>query len=270
MAKKRRAPAKQIVKRAPAAVAESPASTSKIPAQLQEFLEQTSVPKGFVNPKQLALVDLRKRVIEINVKPTVPLERLLASVNRIKPAPVPMEKLPDEIKASVRALRPELRRFHGAKIALSWFPFPWLTSSCADRFGYMSSAATRAATRLPFNVATQTLLNHLGDLMGNPGRDPNVGSHNPADAGVSSIPAGFTYFGQFVDHDITLDVSSSHRCRHGREHDQQHAKPEPGSGFCVRSRTRPGPFPLLVSFLGSIHCDQVPDRHEHEYRPRWA
>lgn len=28
-------------------------------------------------------------------------------------------------------------------------------------------------------------------------------------AGVSSIPAGFTYFGQFVDHDITLDVSST-------------------------------------------------------------
>jgi hypothetical protein len=26
---------------------------------------------------------------------------------------------------------------------------------------------------------------------------------------VSSIPAGFTYFGQFVDHDVTLDVSST-------------------------------------------------------------
>ena len=45
--------------------------------------------------------------------------------------------------------------------------------------------------------------------MGDPGRDPNPASHNPADAGVSSIPAGFTYFGQFVDHDITFDVSSS-------------------------------------------------------------
>jgi hypothetical protein len=209
MAAKKKAPAKRVVKRAPAAVAESPASASKIPAQLQEFLEQTSIPRGFTNSKQLALEDLRRRVNEINVKPTVPLERLLASVNRIKPAPVTMEKLPDEIKSSVRALKPELRRFHGAKIALSWFPFPWVISSCADRFGYMSSALTRAATRLPFNVATQGLLGQLGDLMGDPGRDPNVGSHNPADAGVSSLPAGFTYFGQFVDHDITFDVSSS-------------------------------------------------------------
>ena len=209
MARKKKVPAKRVVKRAPAAVAESPASTSKIPAQLQDFLEQTSVPKGFVNPKPLALVELRRRVNEINVKPTVPLERLLASVNRIKPAAVSMEELPDEIKASVRALKPDLRRFHGAKIALSWFPFPWLTASCAHRFGYMSSAATRTATKLPFNVATQALLDNLGNLMGDPGRDPNIGSHNPADAGVSSIPAGFTYFGQFVDHDITFDVSSS-------------------------------------------------------------
>jgi Animal haem peroxidase len=102
-----------------------------------------------------------------------------------------------------------LRRFHGAKLSLSWFPFPGLISSCADRFGYMSSAAVRTATRLPFNAATQVLLGHLGGAMGDPGRDPNPSSNNPADAGVSVIPAGFTYFGQFVDHDITLDISSS-------------------------------------------------------------
>jgi hypothetical protein len=62
---------------------------------------------------------------------------------------------------------------------------------------------------LPFNVATQALVGQLGNLMGDAGRDPNPASHNPADAGVSAIPAGFTYFGQFVDHDVTLDVSSS-------------------------------------------------------------
>jgi hypothetical protein len=73
----------------------------------------------------------------------------------------------------------------------------------------MSSVATRNATKLPFNVATQALLGQLGGMMGDPGRDPNPVSHNPADPGVSTIPAGFTYFGQFVDHDITLDVSSS-------------------------------------------------------------
>ncbi|WP_245485674.1 heme peroxidase family protein [Mesorhizobium sp. M5C.F.Ca.IN.020.29.1.1] len=133
----------------------------------------------------------------------------MASANRIKPADLPAEKLPEDVKESILALKPGIRRFHGVKIPLYWFPFPWLSSACADRFGYMSSAATRAATKLPFNVATQALLGQLGNMMGDPGRDPNPASHNPADAGVSSIPAGFTYFGQFVDHDITFDVSST-------------------------------------------------------------
>lgn len=200
---------KRAVARPRASTAPIPAATSPIPPQLQEFLKQTSIPKGFANPKQLVLLDLRKRVNELNLRPTVTLEQLLASINRIRPAPAPVEKFPEEIKASIRALKPQVRRFHGAKLALSWFPFPWLVSSCADRFGYMSSAATRTSTKLPFNVTTQALLRQLGDLMGDPGRDPNPGSHNPADTGVSSIPAGFTYFGQFVDHDITFDISSS-------------------------------------------------------------
>jgi hypothetical protein len=207
--KKKKVRAKAAVTRAAEAAEDIPASTSSIPAQLQAFLKQTSVPKGFVQSKQLALLDLRKRVTELNLRPTVSVEQLLTSVNRIKPAQTPVEKLPEEIKASVRALKPETRRFHGVKLALSWFPFPALVSSCADRFGYMSSAGTRTATKLPFNSTTQALLGQLGDLMGDPGRDPNPGSHNPADAGVSSVPAGFTYFGQFVDHDITFDVSSS-------------------------------------------------------------
>ena len=197
--------------------AEIPAAMSDIPEQVRAFLKETSVPKGFVNPKEIKLLDLRKRVNAINLRPTVPLEQLLASVNRIKPASLPIEKLPEDIQESVPALKPQIRRFHGMKIPLYWFPFPWLSSLCADRFGYMSSAATRAATRLPFNVATQVLLGDLGNMMGDPGRDPNPGSHNPADAGVSSIPAGFTYFGQFVDHDITFDVSSTleaDQCEH--------------------------------------------------------
>ncbi len=209
MATKKAVPAKKAAKAAPAVVADTPAATSNIPAQLQEFLKQTSIPKDFVNSKQLAILDLRRRVTELNLRPTVPLEQLLTSANRIKPAPVPVEKLPEDVKESVRALKPEVRRFHGAKLSLSWFPFPFLVSACADRFGYMSSAATRTATKLPFNVATQALLGQLGNLMGDPGRDPNISSHNPADAGVSTIPAGFTYFGQFVDHDVTFDVSST-------------------------------------------------------------
>ncbi len=189
--------------------AEMPAATSGIPEQVREFLGQTSIPRGFVRSKQLTLLELRKRVNEVSLRPTVALDQLLASVNRIKPAPVPVEKLPEDVKESIPALKPTSRRFHGVKIPLYWFPFPWLSSACADRFGYMSSPATRAATKLPFNVATQALLGQLGNMMGDVGRDPNILSHNPADPGVSSIPAGFTYFGQFVDHDITFDVSST-------------------------------------------------------------
>ncbi len=46
-------------------------------------------------------------------------------------------------------------------------------------------------------------------MMGDFGREPNPDSQDPADAGVSSVPSGFVYFGQFVDHDITFDVSST-------------------------------------------------------------
>ena len=204
----KKTPAKAHVRATPAA--EEPSATTTVPAELQDFLRQSATPKGFVNPKPLSADDLRRRLIDLGLRPTVAHDRLVDSVNRVKPdAGVPEEKRPEEIRSSVRALKPELRRFHGAKLALSWFPFPALISSCADRFGYMSPAAVRAATKLPFNVASQALLGQLGGMMGDPGRDPNPASHNPAVAGVSTIPAGFTYFGQFVDHDVTFDISSS-------------------------------------------------------------
>ena len=187
----------------------TPAAISEIPQPVRDFLKTTSIPKGFVNPKEIALADLKKRVTEFSLRPTVPLEKLLATVNRIKPVVRPEVELPEDVKESIPALKPQVRRFHGVKIPLYWFPLPRLSSRCADRFGYMSATATRTATRLPFNVANQALLGQLGNMMGDAGRDPNPASHNPADAGVSTIPAGFTYFGQFVDHDITFDVSST-------------------------------------------------------------
>ncbi|WP_244956114.1 hypothetical protein [Rhizobium changzhiense] len=185
------------------------AATPQIPEPLRDFLKRTSIPKAFVNTKPIALSELQKRLIELNLRPTVSIEPLLASANRIEPATLPLKNLPEDVEESLPALKPGIRRFHGVKIPLYWFPFPWLSSACADRFGYMSSPATREATKLPFNVATQALLGQLGIMMGDAGRDPNPASDNPADAGVSSIPAGFTYFGQFVDQDITFDVSST-------------------------------------------------------------
>jgi len=111
-----------------------------------------------------------------------------------EPAPEP------DVAQTVRALEPPVRRFHGAKVPLHWFPRPLIESPCADKFGYMFPASVRHATRLPFSDTTKDLLSELGNLMGDAGRD----------AGADSIiPAGYTYFGQFVDHDITLDVSST-------------------------------------------------------------
>lgn len=180
---------------------------SDIPARLRDFIDNPAAPKGYVASKKLTLTDLRQRLLDLNVRPTVPIEQLLPALNRIKTAPA--AKLPEEIRASIRALKPEVRRFHGTKVDLSWFPFPFVTSPCADKFGYLSPAAVRNATKLPFNPGVEALLGELGALMGDPTREPGPQSNNPADPAVSSIPAGFTYFGQFVDHDITFDVSSS-------------------------------------------------------------
>jgi hypothetical protein len=209
MAKKRKRQASPSARRSVTTEAATQVSTTEMPAQLRTFLGSPATPKGFLNPKKLTISELRNRLNTLNVRPTVALEHLLPALNRIKPATAAADRLPEEIKSSVRALKPELRRFHGTKVELAWFPFPFVTSVCANRFGYMSSAATRNATKLPFNAATQTLLGQLGDLMGDAGREPNPESHDPTAAGVSTIPAGFTYFGQFVDHDITFDVSST-------------------------------------------------------------
>ena len=175
-----------------------------IPPQLRDFLNQTSIPAGFNSPRRVradrksAVSQLKDRISNLGLAPTVSPDKLLESANRINPSP--RQQLPAEVKASVRALAPKTRRVHGAKLALSWFPIPSITSPCSDRFGYLSSEAIRSETKLPFNIATQGLLTQLGNLMGDENRDQ---------AGDSSIPAGYTYFGQFVDHDITLDVSST-------------------------------------------------------------
>jgi len=105
-----------------------------------------------------------------------------------------------DVVDSLRALQPPVRRFHGAKVPLHWFPRHLVESPGADHFGYMFPAAVRNATKLPFNATTEALLTQLGNLMGDPDRDTSADS---------TIPTGYTYFGQFVDHDITLDVSST-------------------------------------------------------------
>jgi hypothetical protein len=100
----------------------------------------------------------------------------------------------------VRAMRPVFKRYHGVKVPILWFPWWRWRTRCSDKFGYLTPKSVRTATKLPFDAATQALLQQLGDFMADSsrGQGPN-----------SAIPAGYTYFGQFVDHDITLDISSS-------------------------------------------------------------
>ena len=117
----------------------------------------------------------------------------------LKRDPAPLPQIDREKLAAARALRPEFKRFHGVKIPLRWFPWWRWRTPCSDMFGYISSKATRTSTKLPFDAATLALLDQLGEFMADPARGPGSDS---------TIPAGYTYFGQFVDHDITLDVAS--------------------------------------------------------------
>lgn len=61
---------------------------------------------------------------------------------------------------------------------------------------------------LPTGPQTVAGLNALGEAMADPGgiRDLPAGQ---TDDGNSSIPAIYTYFGQFVDHDITLETTNA-------------------------------------------------------------
>ncbi|HTE45431.1 MAG TPA: heme peroxidase family protein [Gemmatimonadaceae bacterium] len=129
-------------------------------------------------------------------KLSAPARRKLVAELIPSPEPAPSA----DVAQALKALEPPVRRFHGTKVPLHWFPRRLVDSTCADKFGYLFSASVRNASKLPFNVTTEALLTQLGNLMGDAGRDT---------AADSIIPAGYTYFGQFVDHDITLDVSST-------------------------------------------------------------
>jgi hypothetical protein len=119
-------------------------------------------------------------------------------VDRLVPRPVSLP--PEPVLQSLKALEPAVKRFHGMKVPGYWFPGRLISSPCADKFGYMFSASVRNASKLPFNVTHQALLTQLGNMIGDASRDTGADS---------TIPAGYTYFGQFVDHDITFDTTST-------------------------------------------------------------
>lgn len=89
-----------------------------------------------------------------------------------------------------------LRLAHGFKRTFFGLSPTFISSSRQDLYGYLFS--NRA--RIPFSAANQSILEKLGKNM--------LEASDTTDASDSTIDSGYTYFGQFVDHDITLDIDS--------------------------------------------------------------
>src|SRR5262245_47544120 len=78
-------------------------------------------------------------------------------------------------------------------------PFTSALTSQTSRFDYLFSDLQAAAAWLPELPEMRTLLINLGASMVEP---------TFRQSGDSAIPSAYTYFGQFVDHDITLEAKS--------------------------------------------------------------
>ncbi len=194
---KKAAPTKKPTKQKVAVLPEAnPVEVSNVAAKLFTAAF-TSKPVAVNTPIKMG--GLEKRMVEHNMHFATTPKKLLASINKIGDAKIPVRSMPEDVRKSLEAMKGGIKRFHGARMALTWFPFPLVGTRCSDKFGYMTNKGLRNASMLPFNPANQVLLGSLGNLMGDTTR-PNPDS---------TIPAGYTYFGQFVDHDITLDISST-------------------------------------------------------------
>lgn len=92
-----------------------------------------------------------------------------------------------------------MRKFgHGYRISRKWYSRSYL-KHCTDKFGFMFPGLARRSKKvLPFSAATLTALDNLGQEIG-----------SKLNTNDSNIPAGYTYLGQFIDHDITLDPFSN-------------------------------------------------------------
>lgn len=87
---------------------------------------------------------------------------------------------------------------HGFKRTL--FGFSPSLKKTSNKYGYLFRTRSPKAS-LPFSSNNQQVLERLGrSMIDSDGRDEQ--------SGFSGIDAGYTYFGQFVDHDLTLDVDS--------------------------------------------------------------
>lgn len=149
--------------------------------------------------KKVKVSALKLELNKINFKADFTESKIRKSLESLSGQKDKKVKLPFEQKKSLAQLKPKTKRFHGIRLSKFYFPSVLWRSKCKNTFCYMTSKSVRKKSKLPFKPATIALLHQLGNIMGDPNRD--TGSD-------SNIPAGYTYFGQFVDHDITLDVSS--------------------------------------------------------------
>lgn len=154
--------------------------------------------KATVTAKSISV--LKKKIDSENVKLTVPPDKILKSLKKLKPTGKPAGDPSSPLQQGARAMNTSAKRFHGTPSSKKWFPPAFFKKGCCNPFGYMSTPSARNKSKLPFNSSTRNLLDQLGSLIADTGRETS--SDSP-------IPAGFTYFGQFVDHDITLDISTS-------------------------------------------------------------
>lgn len=93
------------------------------------------------------------------------------------------------------------RLAHGFRRTLFGFSPSFRRDSSQDKYGYLFKTKS-SGSRSTFSPANRQLMDELGRTM--------IESSFQNDApGFSTIDAGYTYFGQFVDHDLTLDVDSS-------------------------------------------------------------
>jgi hypothetical protein len=94
----------------------------------------------------------------------------------------------------------QAREALASQVAEVPFAFAAAVSVTEQRFGFMFPRRQNPANRLPTSAATVRRLKALGRTM--------VEDREGAVGDAATLAALYTYFGQFVDHDITLETSS--------------------------------------------------------------
>ena len=131
--------------KAPRAVAHripATASAGKAIEDLPDYVKQQLFgPSALRKPSRRLPVRGSQRVEKIAVPPAAAaLDQMETAASQIVArARVPVERLPQDVQQTNRALEQQAHRFHGAKVSLAWFPWRRLASPCADKFGYLTS-----------------------------------------------------------------------------------------------------------------------------------